>query len=142
MVSGPGPLRDKDADVIKSGALGVTWMSGGVASAAAILTLLNEDLIHFFGANLADDLKAGILVVVILAWTLIAVADVIARAKVTAARIGASVATAPQDMKVKVSGDAGTDDGWSVSAIRGNELLVARAGMKPKWVKQSDVTLE
>ena len=141
-MNGPGPLRDKDADVIKSGALGITWMSGGVASAAAILTVLNEDLINFFGDKLADDLKAGILVVVILAWTLIAITDVMARAKVTAARISSGVATAPQDMKVKVTGDAGTDDGWSVAAIRGNELLVARSGMKPKWVKQSEVTLE
>lgn len=141
-MSGPGPFRDEKEDVIKSGALGVTWISATIGGIAAILTVFNEQLINLFGDDLADNLKAGILVAVILAWALIAVADVMARAKVTAASLRAEVATAPEGMKVKLIEADGVNDGWSVSAIRGTELLVAKAGQKPKWVKQDEVVLE
>lgn len=141
-MSGPGPLRDKNEDIVKSGALGVTWISGTLGGITAILALFNEELINLFGDNLADNLKAGILVAVIFAWTLIAVADVMARANVTAARLSAGVITAPKGMKVKVNGADGTDAGWSVSAIRGTEFLIAKSDKKPKWVKQDEVTLE
>jgi hypothetical protein len=141
-MDGPGPLRNKSEDVIKSGALGVTWISGAIGALTAIATVFNEQLVNIFGDDLADNLKAGILVAVILAWTLIAVADVMARAKVTAASLRVDVIPAPKGMKVKLVENDGLDDAWSVSAIRGGELLVAKRDHKPRWVKQSEVVLE
>lgn len=140
-----GPFRDKDKDVIKSGALGVTWISGALGALTVITTVFNERLVDIFGENLDADLKAGILVVVILAWTLIAVADVTARARVTAARLQKPVdalVTAPKGMKVKLIEAEGVDaSSWQVSAIRGTELLIAKADKKPKWVTQDEVVL-
>jgi hypothetical protein len=135
-------IRDKDKDVIESGALKITWISGTLGGITAILTVFNEELVNLFGDDLADELKAGILVVVILAWSLIAVADLMARAKVTAARLGAGVTTAPRGMRVSVNETDGKDSGWEVSAIRGTELLIAKRDKKPKWVKQDEVTLD
>lgn len=142
-MSATAPLRDKNEDVIKSGALRLTWISGTLAALTAIGTAFNEQLVNLFGDNLADELKAGILAVVILAWALIAVADLMARAKVTAARLEAQVAPAPQGMKVKLIESDGVDStGWQVSAIRDTELLIAKSDKKPKWVKQGEVVLD
>jgi hypothetical protein len=138
----PTPFRNKDEDVIKSGALRVTWISGTLAGLAGLVTLFNDHMHTLFGEDLPDEIKAGVLGVVILAWALVAVADVMARAKVTAARHGVSVTPAPQGMKVKLREDDGYDSGWGVHAIRGSEFLIAKQDKNAKWIKQDDATLE
>lgn len=141
-MNAPTPFRNKDEDVIKSGSLRVTWISGTLAGLAGLVTLFNDHIHTLFGKDVSDEIKAGVLAVVILAWALVAVADVMARAKVTAARLGIEVTPALKGMKVKLSEVDGDDPGWEVHAIRGSELLIAKQNKKPKWIKQDEATLE
>jgi hypothetical protein len=144
------PVRNEKKDVVKAGALRLTWISGTLGGIAAILTALNEHLINFFGDNLTDDIKADILIVIIAAWSLIAVADLFTRAITTAARLkapSAPLVTAPSGMRVKLT-DGVDSAGWLVAAIRGGdgagdaELLIAKSGEAPKWVKRDEVVLD
>jgi hypothetical protein len=144
------PIRDANKDVVKSGALRLTWVSGAIGGIAAILTALNEHLINFFGDDLTDEIKANILIVIIAAWALIAVADLFTRAIATAARQKAPqppLVPAPSGMRVKLI-EGPDSPGWLVAAIRGGngagdaELLIAKSGEAPKWVSRDEVVLD
>lgn len=143
------PIRDEKEDTIKSGALRLTWISGTLGGLTALVTVFNEEFTHVFGEHASDGIKASVLIAVIVAWALIAVADIFARAMTVSAKLkkgpGDSV-TAPKGMKVKLTG--GEDSpGWTVTAIRGldgtdedsAEFLVVKSGEQPKWVKGDEL---
>lgn len=142
------PVRDEQEDVIKSGALRVTWISGTIGGIGAILTVFNEEFIHVFGEHASDGIKASVLIAIIAAWAAIAVADIISRSITTSAglKTPSEAIAAPKGLKVTLT-DGQDSDGWSVAAIKGSngnggeaaEFLVVKAGQQPKWVEQDDV---
>jgi hypothetical protein len=147
------PIRDPNEDVVKSGAFRLTWVSGTIAGIAGVVTVFNEQFIHIFGEHASDGVKASVLIAIIAAWALIAVADLLARAITTTAKLRrepSSLVTAPKKMRVKVTGGGEDSPGWTVAAIRGADgseadalnLLVVKSGQAPKWVKQDEVVFE
>jgi hypothetical protein len=145
------PMRDEQEDVVKSGALRLTWVSGAIGGIAAIVTAFNEHIFQIFGDDVSDGTKASVLIAIIAAWAAIAVADLLSRAITTAARLkrAPSAITAPEGMKVKLT--KGPDaPGWMVAAIRrcdegtgaASEFLVVNSKEAPKWVTQDEVALE
>jgi hypothetical protein len=145
------PLRDPKEDVIKSGALRLTWVSGAVGGIAGLVTIFNEEFTHLFGEHASDGIKASVLIAVIAAWAVIAVADIFARAITTSARLkkpAAAAITAPKGIRVTLT-EGKDSNGWSVAAIRGfdgadgdeAEFLVVKGGEQPQWVKQGAFVL-
>lgn len=141
------PVRNEKEDVVKSGALRLTWISGAIGGISAILTVFNEEFIHVFGEHASDGIKASVLIAIIAAWAVIAVADILARSITTSARMKASpeAITAPKGLKVTLT-EGQDSNGWTVAAIKGfdgqsgaAEFLVVKAGQPPKWVKQDTV---
>jgi hypothetical protein len=143
------PIRDEKEDVVKSGALRLTWVSGAIGGVGAILTVFNEQFINLFGENASDGIKASVLIAIIAAWTLIAVADILGRSMTVSARLRRAPdesMPAPKGMRVKLT--EGEDAvGWTVAAIRSAnggdtsslEFLVTKAGEAPQWIKQEGV---
>jgi hypothetical protein len=117
-----------------------------------VVTAFNENVVKIFGDHVSDGIKASILIAIIAAWAVIAVADLLARAITTSARLRSAPAAgmpAPSGMQVKLT--EGVDsEGWLVAAIRGTDgaddgalqLLVVKAGEKPKWIDQEGVVVE
>jgi len=156
----PTPMRDPRQDVVRSGAMRLTWISGGLAGLATLVTAFNNNIIKIFGDRLDDGIKASVLITIIAAWALIAVADLFSRAIVTSARLRrppTDAIAAPNGLRVTLTD--GTDSvGWTVAAVRkaeakaagadggaeagGLEFLVMKVGNPPKWVDQSGVALE
>lgn len=145
------PIRDEQKDVVKSGAFRLTWVSGAIGGIAAIITAFNQHIGLIFGKDVSNGTKASVLIAIIAAWAAIAVADLLARAITTAARLkqAPSAITAPEGMKVKLTN--GVDaHGWMVAAIRrcddgasvASEFLVVNSTEAPKWVKQDEVALD
>jgi hypothetical protein len=142
-------IRDEKEDVVKSGALRLTWVSGAIGGIGALVTIFNEQFINVFGDNASDGIKASVLIAIIAAWALIAVADILGRSITTSARLRQALdkpIAAPKGMRVTLT--KGTDsEGWAVAAIRSAdggddsklEFLVAKAGQTPQWVKQEGV---
>lgn len=145
------PIRDEQKDVVKSGAFRLTWVSGTIGGLAAIVTVFNNQMLQIFGEDISPGTKASVLIAIIAAWAAIAVADLLARAITTAARLkqAPSAITAPEGMRVKLTN--GVDaHGWMVAAIRrcddsagaASEFLVVNSKEAPKWVKQDEVALD
>lgn len=146
------PIRDEQEDVVKAGAFRLTWVSGALGGVAAIVTAFNEHMLKIFGDDLSDGTKASVLIAIIAAWAAIAVADLLARAITTAARLrkAPSAITAPEGMRVKLIQGVDKEDGWMVAAIRrseddsgsASEFLVVNSKEAPKWVKQDEIALK
>ena len=153
-------IRNSNEDVVKSGALRLTWVSGAIGGIAAIVTVFNEEFVHLFGEHASDGIKASILIAIIAAWAIIAVADLLGRSITTSARLRLKanellsapkdeLITAPKGMRVKLT-DGVDSEHWTVAAIRtsngggtaGLEFLVAKAGQEPQWVKQKGLVFE
>jgi hypothetical protein len=143
--------RDPKEDVVKAGALRLTWISGTIGALGVVVTAFNEHIVKIFGDEVDDGIKASVLIAIIAAWALIAVADLIARAITTSARLrvpspGIAV---PNGMRVTLT-DGVDSDGWLVAAARpavdgtgdGLQFLVVKSGEGPKWVDQAGVALE
>jgi hypothetical protein len=143
----PTPLRDPKQDVIKSGALRLTWVSAAIAGVSAIVVAFNDATLKIFGEDLNDRTKAAVLVAIIVAWAAIAVADLFARAIAVAGTQPPAVVTAPGGIHVTRPPLAGDDEtGWAVVAIEvdgsGSEtarFLVSKAGHAPEWVQAKDL---
>jgi hypothetical protein len=145
-------IRDPKEDVVKSGALRLTWISGAVGGVGALVVAFNDNITKLFGEEVSDGVKASVLIALIAAWALIAVADLLSRSITSSARLRrapAGAITAPRGLRVKVI-DGVDSPGWLVAAIRGYddseadavEFLVVKAGETPKWVEQASVTLD
>lgn len=145
-------LRDPKEDVVKSGAMRLTWVSGAVGGVAALVTAFNDNIFKLFGDDVSDGVKASVLIAIIAAWAVIAVADLLSRAITTSAglrKAPAGAITAPKGMRVKLTNGVDSS-GWLVAAIRGYdgtdadsaEFLVVKSGETPKWVEQADLTLD
>jgi hypothetical protein len=146
------PIRDPKADVVKSGAFRLTWVSGALAGISALIVAFNKGFTEIFGDTAGAGIKASVLIAIIAAWAVIAVADLLARAITTSAKLRSAPAAgmpAPDGMQVKLT-DGVDSEGWLVAAVRGTdgvadgalELLVVKAGEKPKWVSQDGVVVE
>ena len=145
------PIRDAKEDVVKAGAFRLTWISGTIAGIGVVVTAFNDNIVKIFGDHVSDGTKASVLIALIAAWSVIAVADLLARAITTSARLRSAPATevpAPSGMQVKLT--EGVDSsGWLVAAVRSangssedGQLLVVKAGEKPKWIAQDGVVVE
>lgn len=145
-------VRDPEKDVIKGGALRLTWISGAIGSVGVLVTAFNNNVTKLFGEDVSDGVKASVLIAIIAAWALIAVADLFARAIATSAhlrQVPDPEFAAPEGMRVKLTD--GTDSkGWLVAAMRkpgdsangSVEFLVLKDGEEPKWIEQKGLTLE
>jgi hypothetical protein len=142
------PIRDPKADVVKAGAFRLTWVSGAIGGIGTIIIAFNKGFTEIFGDSAGPGIKASVLIAIVAAWALIAVADLLARAITTAARLRSAPAAgipAPDGMRVKLI-DGVDSEGWMAAAVRSVdgalELLVVKAGEKPKWVGQDGVVVE
>jgi hypothetical protein len=146
------PIRDPKADVVKSGAFRLTWVSGAIGGIGALIIAFNKGFTEIFGDEAGAGIKASVLIAIIAAWAVIAVADLLARAITTSARLRSAPAAgtpAPDGMQVTLT-DGVDSPGWLVAAVRGTdgaadgdlELLVVKAGEKPRWVGQDGVLVE
>jgi hypothetical protein len=145
-------IRDSKEDVVKSGAFRLTWISGTIGAIGVIVTAFNDNIVKIFGDHVSDGIKASVLIALIAAWAAIAIADLLARAITTSARlrsIPAAGMPAPNGMQVKLT-DGVDSEGWLVAAVRGTnggageglQFLVVKAGEKPKWIGQAGVVVE
>jgi hypothetical protein len=142
------PIRDPEKDVIEAGASRITTLSAIVGGLAGIDVVFNDSLVKIFGDNPpSNGVKTTILVSLIAAWALIAVADLIARAVVTAAS-QPRLAIPPAGIKVRRQDQAGdkAEKDWLVAGAEfdptkpdATRLLVVKAEEQPAWVDASTV---
>jgi hypothetical protein len=128
-------LGDDDNEVIKAGTLAVTRGTGVVA--AAVVAVANIDLIP--GGDLTAPQKLWASVAIIGIWAILASADALARAKVTAAERIASpqthVLTPPLDASLPEK--SGADErGWKAMMLR---TYPAEPDKLEYWVVKGDV---
>ena len=151
------PFRDPKEDTIKSGTLRLTWGSGFAAFVAAAATVYNDTFESIFGDSLAPEqfgwIKAAVLIAVILAFALIAVADIVSRGYVSAqqgaatSHSGTQVVAAPRGLNATLT-DGLDRSGYMIAAIRYRhsqpdepEYLVVKVGENPEWVSSKGVAL-
>ena len=145
------PLGASPSDAIKGRTLNLTLFSGLTAAIATAITVFNDSFKAIFGDSLGGtDLahaKLTLLVAVIAAFTLIAVADLLARAWATAANGKLIVTAVPGGLSAKKI-DGEDQPGFTVAAMRVKsgdpekvEYLLVKAGSEPAWVAGANVRL-
>ncbi len=140
-------LKASPSDAIKGRTLNLTLYSGLGAAITAAITVFNDSFKAIFpdlsGSELADA-KLTLLIAVIAAFTLIAVADLLARAWATTANGRLIVTPMPGTPTAK------TVDGekFKIAAMRvkagapdGVEYLMVEAGREPTWEPAAKVRL-
>lgn len=137
-----------ESDAINGRTLNLTLYSGLAAAIATAITVFNDSFDAIF-PGLEDpeaaDVKLPLLIAVIAAFTLIAVADLLARAWATATGGRLIVVPVPGSPSAKtVDGD-----GYSVAAMRVQagapdavEYLMVKSGGEPTWVPAAKVRFD
>lgn len=139
-------LGASKSDAIKGRTLNLTLFSGLAAAITAAITVFNDSFKEIFGDTLTGtdlaDAKLTLLVAVIAAFTLIAVADLLARAWATAASTKVIVTPVPGSPAAKTL----DGDGYAIAAMRVKasapdevEYLLVKAGTEPTWTPAAKV---
>jgi hypothetical protein len=143
-------LQDRAKDepgAIKAPATNLTIGSGIAAALAAAVTLFNDSFKSIFGDTASANVKASVLIAVIAAWTLIAVADLVARAVAKSAAARADEAIAPLPTALQATKTVGADQtGFVAAAIRTSgdgdtSFLLVKQGQPPVWVDAGELSL-
>ncbi len=141
------PDRAKDQPgSIKAPATNLTIGTGIAAALATAATLFNDSFNSIFGDDASANVKASVLIAVIAAWTLIAVADLIARAVAKASADGGGEQLAPLPTAIAATKTEGTDQtGFVAAAVRVTAgetfFLLVKKGQRPEWLKAEEVDL-
>jgi hypothetical protein len=142
------PFAASESDAIKGRTLNLTLFSGLSAAIATAIVVFNESFEAIFGDNLTGaelaHTKLTLVIAIIAAFTLIAVADMLARAWASSANGRLIVTPVPGSPSAKtVDGD-----GFTIAAMRVKsdspdevEYLLAKAGAEPIWVPAAKVRL-
>jgi hypothetical protein len=143
-------LQDRAKDqpgAIKAPATNLTIGTGVAAALATAATLFNDSFNSIFGDDASAKVKASVLIAVIAAWTLIAVADLIARAVANAAAAGGGEQLAPLPTALAAAKTTGTDKtGYAAAAVRvgatgETSFLLVKKGQKPEWLTAEEIDL-
>jgi L-asparagine transporter-like permease len=126
-----GLASEKGANAIKSDSLALTRYSGVAAALIALVTAIRPIFKVVFRGDVSNAVRASIVIAAIAAWSLIAVADMIARA---IAERGRQRGLA----KTLVGDDVG---GWTIAAlavdpsnpVSTSKFLLLKSGEKPRW---------
>jgi hypothetical protein len=137
----PLPLQNPNG-----GAFSLTRVSGFGAAVAGLLTAINPTWKIIFGADTPTWAKPVFMMVVVLAWALIAVADVLGRSYVGGQR---SARVTPLPATVKAKDTKGSDQLCEVVAVRFDpadqdnpSFLVVKAGEGSEWVEHGDLVFQ
>lgn len=139
--SGSGGDSDK---VIAPKSLRITWLSALVAAVIAAAPLFTDEFFDdLLGEKAPAGARAAIFIAVILAWGVIAVADILARGYASAHSV--RVTPTPEGLPTCTWTKGKDESGFSVAAVRMTkpddaEYLIVKSGHPPRWVPGSELS--
>ena len=134
-------LRNEGTDVIQSRSMRLTLGSAVGASIVALAAAIEPVFEAVFGGKATPGIRAAVLIAVIAAWTLVAVADLLARGYATAHTrlpgLKATIARATEE-----SGFFAVDFRPAPNDPGKVEMLLVKPGRKPEWIPASDIRID
>jgi len=156
-------LRTRQLDnpeAIKASATNLTLGSAGAATIATLVTVFNDSFDSIFGKAAGANIKAAVLIAVIVAWSLIAVADIFGRAiaksatekangleRAAKAAANPDAAIVPMPIALPAKRLKGPDEsgflavGLLNTANGGGTVMIVKEGQPPEWVERDEVEL-
>jgi len=144
----------EEPEAIKSPATTLTLGTAAGATIATLIAAFNDSFEAVFGQTAGPDIKAAVLIAVIVAWALTAIADMFARAIAKAATerargaelaAKASAAVVLMPTALSVTRLKGPDEpGFLAVALRDGDdgdglVMLAKEGRPPEWVERDEV---